>query len=234
VSVAAVALTAAFAILAVPAHVHRDGPSAAPEAQGPSRDLSSQIDDWEAPAGGVVFETGNLRFSEPYSTVVMSALQRNAIDFFVEDHGLIRQFGEDRRFDGTARLRMFLLEDRAALDEQPGATLVARATPLTGAEIAELVAGERELVARITAKGLVVTPEGAASIESGGLGVTLTEVDAAAFDAQRLVADGAIARLTRAGVLDIAPDDLGLFRRNAELRAQVDLRTVAVFVVPEP
>jgi hypothetical protein len=68
----------------------------------------------------------------------------------------------------------------------------------------------------------------------GGLGVTLTEVDAAAFDAQRLVADGAIARLTRAGVLDIAPDDLGLFRRNAELRAQVDLRTVAVFVVPEP
>jgi hypothetical protein len=232
VAAVTVGVVGVLAVLDLPAHVQPDGPAAAADAQRPARDLSRQLDEYAPGPGGVVFETGNLRFSEPYSTVVMSALQRNGIDFFVEDHGLVRQLGEARRFDGTAAARLYILEDRPALDVQPGATRIALSSPLDGAQVAALVAGEQRLVEWIKANGLALTPEGAATVGSGALGVTLAEVDAAASDAQRLVAIGAVARLTRAGVLDIAAEDRELFEQTAELRAQVDLRTVAVFAEP--
>jgi hypothetical protein len=232
VELGALGLVAVVAVLNLPAHLHRDGPAAEPEAQGAARALSRQIDDYDADPTGVVFETDNLRFSEPYSTVVMSALQRNGIDLYVEDHGLVRQLGEARRFDGTARTRLFLLEDRPALDVPPGATRVALATPLSADEVETLVAGEREIVGRVTAAGLVLTPTGVAEVESGTLGVTPEEVSAAAGDAERLVAIGAVARLTLAGALELSPADADLFQSIAELRHEVDLRTVAVFAEP--
>jgi hypothetical protein len=223
------ALVGVLAVLNLPSHLHRDGPAAEPHAQGPARELSRQIDHYEPESAGVVFETDNLRFSEPYSTVVMSALQRNGIDLYVEDHGLVRQLGEARRFDGTARTRLFLLEDRPALDVPSGATLVALATPLAADEVEALVAGEREMAARVAATGLVLTPTGVGAVESGALGVTADEIARAAGDAERLVAIGAVARLTLADALELAPADAELFRRIADLRGHVDLRTVAVF-----
>ena len=228
----AVAVIAIVGLLNLPWHVHRDGPAAAPEAQAAARSLSSQLDDYEPGPGGVVFESDNLRFTEPYSTVIMSALQRNGIDFFVEDHGLIRQFGESRRFDGSATTRLFMLEDRPALDAPPGAELVALASPLSAEEIDALLTTERQLIEQITATGLVLTESGADAVASGTLGVTADEVAAAATGAERLVVIGAIARLTQTGALVLAPEDEPLFRRHAELRAQVDLRTVAIYAEP--
>jgi hypothetical protein len=229
---AALVVVLVVVALNLPGHVHPDGPAAASDAVASARALARQFDGYDPGPGGIVFETANLRFSEPYSTVVMSALQRNGIDFFVEDEGMVRQLGEARRFDGRAQTRLFLLEDRPALDVPAGATRVALATPLSGAEVVALLDGEQQITAWITANGLPLTAEGRVLVGSGSLGVTIGETDAAASDAARLVSTGAVARLATAGALDLPPDVTGAFQVTARLRGQVDLRTVAVFAQP--
>lgn len=70
--------------------------------------------------GTVLFEPLALRFGEPYSGRVFAELRHLDIPFVFDDEGFIRQFGEGRRHEGDADLRMWVVEGDAALTVPPG------------------------------------------------------------------------------------------------------------------
>jgi hypothetical protein len=88
--------------------------------------------------GTVLFDYTGIRYGEPYSGLVFAELQDRDIPFVLDDEGLIRQFGEGRRDDGTAVLRMWQVEGAAAMEVPEGAERVAYADGLTPAERAEI------------------------------------------------------------------------------------------------
>jgi hypothetical protein len=221
-------ITAVVAVLALPAHVHLAGPSSAPEAKPIARELARQVDEWD-PGEPVLFDTSGLRFAEPYSTVVMSVLQRNGIDFVLSEEGLVRQLGEGRRYEpGEATIRVHQVEGHAALTIPDGKSRIAFASPLSPAEIGELLDLEAQIVEHIETIGLLLTPEGYDLVEGGALGVTLEQIDGADEVAQALVDDAAIMRLTQADALVLPPEVVDVFTRAAELRAEVSITTVAI------
>jgi O-phosphoseryl-tRNA(Cys) synthetase len=86
----------------------------------------------------VLFDYTGIRYGEPYSGLVFAELQDRDIPFVLDDEGLIRQFGEGRRDDGTAVLRMWQVEGAAAMEVPEGAERVAYADGLSPAERAEI------------------------------------------------------------------------------------------------
>jgi len=224
---------AAFVVANVPAHLQLAGPSAEPTAQPVARALASQLERFR-PGGPVLFDASNLRFAEPYSTVAMSAMQRDGVDVRVELEGLVRQLGEARRADGSEVLRMRLLEGRAALEVPAGSERVAFSSPLTGAEIERLVAGERQVVELLRGVGLELTDAGRELVASGGIGVDPRELERAAAEPEALVGSGGFAALVVTGSVVVDPVSDELFRDVAALRLRVTTTTAALLVDPLP
>jgi hypothetical protein len=90
------------------------------------QDLMSQLGSLEG-RGTILYDATPLIFAEPYSGMTFAELQDRDIPFVFDDEGFIRQFGEGRRDDGTADLRMWQVEGAAAFDTPPGAERVALA-----------------------------------------------------------------------------------------------------------
>jgi hypothetical protein len=222
-------LTGLFVLLNLPAHVQPAGPERDVTAQPVARSLSAQMAAFE-PDGDVLFDVSNLRFAESYSTVVMSAMQRDGIDFFVTEEGMVRQLGEARRADGSETVRVMVLEGRAALDPPVDGERVAFASPLSPAEIDELLALEQDEVAELERVGTPLTPAGEALIDAGTLGV-----DSAGFAAMtphELVDAGIIAGLVASDGLDLGLLDAATFTRATELRLRVTTTTASVVATP--
>ena len=88
-----------------------------------AQQLTSRLGSLEG-RGTILYDSSTLTFAEPYSGLTFAELQDHAIPFVFEDEGWIRQFGEGRRHDGTADLRMWQVEGANALDTPPGAQRV--------------------------------------------------------------------------------------------------------------
>jgi hypothetical protein len=70
--------------------------------------------------GTVLYDDSGLLFAEPFSGMTFAEMQDRGIPFVVENEGLIRQFGESRRDDGTADLRLWQVQGDDARDVPPG------------------------------------------------------------------------------------------------------------------
>jgi hypothetical protein len=90
------------------------------------QDLMSQLGSLEG-RGTILYDATPLIFAEPYSGLTFAELQDRDIPFVFDDEGFIRQFGEGRRDDGTADLRMWQVEGPEALVVPPGAERIALA-----------------------------------------------------------------------------------------------------------
>jgi hypothetical protein len=66
--------------------------------------------------GTVLYDDSGLLFAEPFSGMTFAEMQVRGIPFVVENEGLIRQFGESRRDDGTADLRLWQVQGDDARD----------------------------------------------------------------------------------------------------------------------
>jgi hypothetical protein len=75
--------------------------------------------------GTVLYDPGPLLFGEPFSGMTFAEMQDRDIPFVFDDEGFIRQFGEGRRNDGSADLRMWQEQGGAAEEVPPGAERVA-------------------------------------------------------------------------------------------------------------
>jgi hypothetical protein len=74
--------------------------------------------------GTVLFDVSTLRFLEPYSGLVFAEMQDRGIPFVFDDEIYVRQFGEGRRDEGQATLRLWEIEGDRALTVPPGAERV--------------------------------------------------------------------------------------------------------------
>lgn len=226
-----VAAVAVMAALAVPFYAQAAGPATFQDQLPTGRSLAEQIEAYR-PAGPVLVITSDLRFTESYSTVVMSVLQREGVDFRVVEEGLVRQLGEARRASGAEVAEIRLAEGRDALDERPGSERIALAGPLSAAEVDELLAGEAALVEAVAAGRVTVSPTGAEMIAADRFAMTADEVAAAMEDPAAFVRGGLAAEMIAAGALSIDDAERALFERTSELRRRVGITTVAVYARP--
>jgi hypothetical protein len=84
----------------------------------------AQLDALEG-RGTVLYDTSTLLFAEPYSGMTFAEMQDRGIPFVFDDEVSVRQFGEGRRHDGSADVRVWQVEGRAVRDVPPGAERVA-------------------------------------------------------------------------------------------------------------
>jgi hypothetical protein len=120
---AVVALVVAVANL--PTHVSEaSGPNDTIDYLDSGRELMGQLGVLEG-RGTVLYDPSPLLFAEPYSGMTFAEMQDRGIPFVFDDEGFIRQFGEGRRNDGDAVLRLWQVEGSAALEVPPGAERVA-------------------------------------------------------------------------------------------------------------
>jgi hypothetical protein len=226
-----VVLVAAVAALNVPAHVQLVGPDTFQDSIPVARALADQVRRYHTP-NAVVFDTSNLRYLEPYSAVVFAAMADADVDLRVRDEGLVRQLGNNRRADGSEPLTAFILEGRAALDPPEGSTVIAFTSPLSDAELSELLSGEAAMTAAFGTAGVIFTAGGEQAISAGQFAMTRDEIIQASLDPERFVASGLVAELIAAGALDVDGMDADTLVRVSELRRRVGTTTVAVFVQP--
>jgi hypothetical protein len=107
------------------------GPTDTADHLASGQELMSQLGTLEG-RGPVLYTWNWLRFAEPYSGMLFAELQDRGIPFVFDDEGLIRQFGEGRRHDGTATLRLWLVEGPATLEVPEGVERVALADGPSG------------------------------------------------------------------------------------------------------
>jgi hypothetical protein len=120
-------VAALIAVANLPAHTSETtGPIDTVEYLDTGRDLMAQLDVLED-RGTVLYDPSTLVFAEPFSGMTFAELQDRGIPFVFTDEGFIRQFGEGRRDDGSATLRLWQVEGSAALAVPPGAERVALA-----------------------------------------------------------------------------------------------------------
>lgn len=225
------AVAVAVSCANVPGFVQAAGPDTFPEAIPAARAISDQVREYRTD-DAVVLDASNLRYLEPYSAVVLAAMQQAGVDFRVREEGLVRQVGDARRATGDEPLTVFLLEGREALEVPAGAERIAFTSPLSAAEIDELLAGEQAMVDEVAAFGIVLSDSGRASIAAGAFGLTEQEIVDAAFVPDVFVRNGLAAELVAAGALQLDPTVAELFERTSSLRRQVGTDTVAVLIRP--
>ena len=225
------AIAVVVSLANVPAHVQPAGPDTFPESIPVARAISDQVREFRT-GDRVVLDASNLRYLEPYSAVVMAAMQQADVDLRVTDEGLVRQLGNARRAVGDEPLTVYLLEGRAALEVPAGSERIAFTSPLDQASIEALVQGERTMIDEIAAFGIVLTPEGERLAAEGAFGLSASEIVDASFDPAAFVTNGLAAELVAAGAVQLDPSVAELFTSTSALRRQVGTTTVAVLIRP--
>ena len=222
------AVTGVAALATIPTHAAPEGPTN-DRAAGPT--AAALIDELSSyrPDGPVLFDVSTLRFAEPYSGPVLAALVRNGVDVVVDNDGMIRQLGEDRRADGDEPRRVFLLEGAATGSPPPGARPVALVEGLNVEERAELERLRPEVLALASRDGLVLSDLGEAAAEAGRIEFASTVLAPGADPSEielwlpSLVADGFVA---------LTPDQQAPLRRYADLSRRFAVGTVGLFEAP--
>jgi hypothetical protein len=124
VLVAGAVVVVVVAAVNVPTHRSRaSGPVDAADSRQAAVDLVSQLGALEG-RGPILF-VSDLAFAEPFSGLVFAEMQDRGIPFVFDDEVFVRQFGEGRRDDGEARLRMWEVTGPAAALDIEGAERVA-------------------------------------------------------------------------------------------------------------
>lgn len=120
----AVAATFVVAVATLPTHRSMaSGPSSLSASQEAAVDLVGQLGSLEG--RGPVLWDSELVFAEPFSGLVFAELQDRGIPFLVGDEVDVRQLGEGRRDDGSARLRLWEVVGPGARVVPDGAERVA-------------------------------------------------------------------------------------------------------------
>jgi hypothetical protein len=100
------------------------GPNDSIEHSERAQELMSQLDSLEG-RGTVLYDPTVLWFAEPYSGLMFAELQDRDIPFVFDDEVFIRQFGEGRRNDGSAVLRLWQVIGTDGAHVPPGAERIA-------------------------------------------------------------------------------------------------------------
>ncbi len=225
------AISMAVSLLNVPAFAQPAGPDTFSESIPVARSISDQVRRFSTDQS-VVLDSSTLRYLEPYSAVVMAAMQQAGVDLRVAEPGLVRQLGNARRADGDEPLTVFLLEARAAIEVPGGSQRIAFTSPLDGGAIERLLAGEQAMIDEIGAFGIVLSLDGERLVADGRFGLTADEIVDASLDPATFVGSGLAAEMVALGALQLDPSVAAVFADTSALRRQLGTTTVAVLIRP--
>jgi len=232
-------LAGAFAVVTVVVaglNIPRSNEVAGPQADAWSipvvRDLDTQLRQLDD-RGPLLLDLRNLTFAEPFSTSLMAQLQRQHVEFVVDDEVTLRQVGTSRRFNGrNADARIFYRRGDATLSPPPGARQVARHDALSSAERAELDRLQGE-VRRLAEQGQVrLTGRGRAAVGAGRLPGFRADSGGQRLDVQAILGMRALLAGVRSGWVATRGANGRLLRRYANLQFRWDRETVAVYLTP--
>ncbi len=142
VTVGVLAVVAVFGVGNLRYTAHDLGPTADRAA---ADTLDRTFDDLATfePGGPVRYDVSNLRPFEAWSSAVQMRLRELGVEFRVDDEGVVRQLGTDRRADGTEVTTIRQIERGAAVRYAGPACMISRASPFdptSEAEIDQLIA----------------------------------------------------------------------------------------------
>ena len=102
-------LVGVIAVVNLPTADSANGPQSQLWAIPGTRAINAQLPNFDGDAP-LLIDGLFLKLFDPYGTAVAAELQRRDIPFVVENGGLVRQFGPERRYDGTNARSELLLE----------------------------------------------------------------------------------------------------------------------------
>lgn len=228
---AVAAISVVVSMLNVPAFAQPAGPDTFAESIPVARSISDQVRRFHTDQS-VVLDSSTLRYLEPYSAVVMAAMQQVGVDLRVAEPGLVRQLGNARRADGDESLTVFLLEARAAIEVPEGSQRIAFTSPLDDGAIERLLAGEQAMIDEIGAFGIVLSLDGERLVADGRFGLTADEIVGASLDPVTFVGSGLAAEMVAVDALQLDPSVAEVFAETSALRRQLGTTTVAVLIRP--
>jgi hypothetical protein len=199
------ALAVAFGVLTIPYHAQPQGPVADYAAMSTMRRIMPHIAELAA-VQPVLYDIGNLRAFEPYSSTMMMTMQEMDIEFRVDDEGMVRQLGESRRADGSERARVFQLQGPDALLYDGDACLVAIASQLSPADETLATSHAQHLVALLTAGSIDVAPSVLGDASPSQIDALDAALQGDAVAARLLVDTGTLSVWYHRGGLDAAED----------------------------
>jgi len=223
-----VALTVLVAALNLPAHNVHAGPISDSYAIEVMKEVAPQMDALED-QGTILVDLTGIRFAEPYTGPVMAELRRRDIPFVVNDEGMVRQLGENRRLRGDAQ-RLLFRQGHQALETPEGARRVVFVEGLTTDEKRELSDLRSDIVGYLTEHPVKLTPYGERVVERPEFAQTRAFI--AEENAAGLEGYGGLNTLIDADLMVVDPGWQERFDRFVELELQWDQRTVALFLAP--
>lgn len=134
---AGAAFAGSVAVLTLPAYVQPAGPSARHDLIPVVAALQDQMGPLEG-IGTVWLNTTRTPAFDNFDAAVMLELQRRNVPFVVDEPGLVRQVGNDRRLAGNADVQLYLVRGREVLHPPEGTDRVAIAVSMSNDEFAEL------------------------------------------------------------------------------------------------
>ncbi len=137
-----IGLTLLLVVASAPVSYQSPGPEADARLIPVARDLFDQVRHADLP-GPVVVDRRGLYFGEPYTYVVVGAIQEAGVGFALAAPIDWRRFGDARRPHGQVTGRVTFRTGSEALEAMQGARLVARASALPDADLGRLRSLER-------------------------------------------------------------------------------------------
>jgi hypothetical protein len=195
VSETAIVIIALLAVANLGRTAHDLGPTADRAAADTLERTFADLSDFD-PGGPVVYDVGNLRPFEPWSSAVQMRLRETGVDFRVADEGVVRQLGNGRRADGQEITTIRQIERSAALRYDGPGCVISRASPYDATDEAR--------IDTLIAAAVVDLASGRVGLRLDGLPDDLRQrfeaaVGGDADEAFVLVADGVLSFLDREG-----------------------------------
>jgi hypothetical protein len=137
------AVAVAMAVAALPTSYQSPGPEADAPLIPVARELFDEVQAADV-EGPVVVDRRGMFFAEPYTYVVVAALQADGVELVFDARTDLLRFGDDRARSGPVAGTVTFVSGDPALDDRAGETLLARASLLDEGERTELARLEAE------------------------------------------------------------------------------------------
>jgi hypothetical protein len=167
-----------------------------------------------------------------YGVPLLARLQRDGIEFFVDDEVLVRQFGDRRRYHGQPLPELHVVTAMDAVDAESDPNAIAFVSGLSGGERAELQAATIDIESWLSDGEVTLSAAGKSAVAAGFGEPWLSQLGDAALDATAVSRSNGLAASIQSGLLTAEPRILVALHRFATLRQAAETSSVAVLLVP--